>query len=45
MIEGIIFAVVGLFLGAGGTVVYERQQTKNGKVKADKEIAQAKIKA
>jgi len=45
MVEAIIAAVVGLFAGVGGTVVYERQQATNGKHKAEKEIANAKSKA
>lgn len=45
MIEGIIAAAIGLLAGAGGTVVYSRQQQANGKHKAEKEIASAKSKA
>lgn len=45
MIEGIIAAIVGLFVGAGGTVAYERQRGVQGKVKAEKELAHAKAKA
>jgi ribonuclease Y len=45
MIEGIIAAIIGLFAGAGGTVVYERQKRAGGKHKADQTIAEAKTKA
>ena len=45
MIEAIIAAILGVVFGAGGTVVYERQQVKNGKAKAEKELASAKTKA
>ncbi len=45
MIEGIIVAVVALFAGAGGTVLYERQKGTSGKLKADHTIAEAKTKA
>ncbi|MDB5178025.1 MAG: rny, Ribonuclease [Candidatus Saccharibacteria bacterium] len=45
MIEGIIAAVIGVLAGAGGTVVYSRQQQANGKHKAEKELASAKSKA
>ncbi|MDB5165681.1 MAG: rny, Ribonuclease [Candidatus Saccharibacteria bacterium] len=45
MIEGIIAAIIGLLAGAGGTVVYSRQQQANGKHKAEKELASAKSKA
>ena len=45
MIEGIIAAVIGLLAGAGGTVVYSRQQQTNGKQKAEKELAKAQTKA
>lgn len=45
MIEGILAAVVGVVFGVGGTVVYERRRTLNGKNKAEKEIASAKTKA
>lgn len=45
MVEAIIAVIVGLLAGAGGTVVYERQQSARGKVKADKEIAKAHTKA
>ena len=45
MIEGIIAAVVGIILGAGGTVAYDRQQVKSGKSKVEKELAHAKTQA
>ncbi|HEU0266299.1 MAG TPA: ribonuclease Y [Candidatus Saccharimonadaceae bacterium] len=45
VVEAIIAVIVGLFVGAGGTVVYERQQGVRGKAKADKEIASAQTKA
>lgn len=45
MIEGIIAAIVGAILGAGGTVVYEKRRLADGKNKAEKEIANAQIKA
>jgi len=45
MVEGIIAAVIGLFAGVGGTVVYERRRRTGGKHKADQLIADAKTKA
>lgn len=45
MIEGIIAAIVGVLLGAGGTIVYSKQQTTRGKAKAEKELTDAKNKA
>ena len=45
MIEGIIAAVIGIFAGAGGTIVYDRQKRAGGKHKADQTIADAKTKA
>lgn len=45
MIGAIIAVIVGAFFGVGGTVVYSRQQTTNGKHKAEKELASAKNKA
>lgn len=45
MIEGIIAALLGVFFGVGGTVAYERRRMNQGKSKAEKEIANAKIKA
>ncbi len=44
MIEGII-AVVAVFIGVGGTVVYERRRQTGGHIKAEREIAEAKTKA
>ena len=45
MIEGIIAAIIGAFVGVGGTVVYEKQRSLGGKHKADKTIADAKTKS
>lgn len=45
MIEGIIAALVGIFAGVGGTVVYDRRRTTNGKIQTEKELAAAKTKA
>jgi ribonuclease Y len=45
MIEGLIAAVLGVVFGVGGTVVYEKRRVADGKNKAEKEIAHAKIKA
>jgi len=45
MIEGIVAAIIGVLLGAGGTVVYEKRRQAGGKIKADKLIAQATTKA
>ena len=45
MIEGLIAAILGAILGVGGTVVYEKRRVASGKSQAEKEIAQAKIKA
>lgn len=45
MIEGIIAAVIGVLAGAGGTVVYSRQQQASGKHKVEKELTSAKSKA
>lgn len=45
MIEGIIAALIGAFVGVGGTVVYEKRRSLDGKKKADKTIADAKIKS
>jgi ribonuclease Y len=45
MIEGLIAAVLGVVFGVGGTVVYEKRRTLDGKNKAEKEVANAKIKA
>lgn len=45
MVEGIIAAILGVVFGVGGTVVYEKRRTLDGKNKAEKEIAAAKVKA
>ena len=45
MIEGIIAAVVGAFLGVGGTVTYSRNRVTNSKNKADQALAKAQEKA
>ena len=45
MIEGIIAAVIGILAGVGGTTVYTRNRTANGKHKADQAIIDAKNKA
>jgi ribonuclease Y len=45
MIEGIIAAIIGAILGAGGTVVYEKRRLADGRNKAEKEIANAQIQA
>ncbi len=45
MVEGIIAAVIGVFAGVGGTVVYARQRRIGGKHKSDQIIAEAKTKA
>jgi ribonuclease Y len=45
MIEGIIAAVLGVVFGVGGTFAYEKRRVADGKNKAEKEIAAAKIKA
>ncbi|MET0980283.1 MAG: ribonuclease Y [Candidatus Saccharimonadales bacterium] len=45
MIEGIIAAIIGAIFGVGGTVVYEKRRLADGRNKAEKEIANAKIKA
>jgi len=44
MIEGII-AVIAVFVGVGGTVLYEKRRQTDGKLRAEKEIASAKTKA
>lgn len=44
MIEGII-AVIAVLAGIGGTVVYEKSRQTGGKIKIDKELASAKLKA
>ena len=45
MIEGIIAAVAGIFLGAGGKYAYDTQRKTNAKTKAEKELARAEQKA
>lgn len=45
MIEGLIAAVIGLAVGAGGTVAYERRRTASAKDSAERQIAEAKSKA
>ncbi|HRN90207.1 MAG TPA: ribonuclease Y [Candidatus Saccharibacteria bacterium] len=45
MLEGIIAAIVGAFIGVGGTTVYVRQRHAVSKSKLDKEVANAKTKA
>ena len=45
MVEGIIAAVVGILLGAGGHYTYEKKRVADGKTKAEKEIANAQKKA
>jgi hypothetical protein len=45
MIEGIIATILGALFGIGGTVAYEKRRVAEGKSKAEKEIAAAKIKA
>lgn len=44
MIEAII-AIVGVLLGVGGKVTYDRQQKNSAKTKVEKEITDAKAKA
>lgn len=45
MVEGIIAAIIGLFAGAGGAVVYGRQRGNNTKLKLEKQLAAAQSKA
>jgi ribonuclease Y len=45
MIEGLIAAIIGVVFGVGGTVVYDKRRTLDGKNNAEKEIAAAKVKA
>ncbi len=45
MIEGIIAAIIGVLLGASGTVAYEKRRSAIGKSAADKAILDAKTKA
>ena len=45
MLEGLLAALIGALLGAGGTVVYEKRRIADGKNNAEKELAQASAKA
>ncbi len=45
MVEAIIALIAGAVFGAGGTVVYSKQQSAKGKQKAEKELANAKREA
>jgi ribonuclease Y len=45
MLEGIIAAIIGAVLGVGGAVTYEKRKSVAGKHKAEKTIADAKIKS
>ena len=45
MLEGIIAAVIGVLAGVGGKFAYDKQQSLEGKHKADKTISDAKAKA
>lgn len=45
MVEAIIAAVIGAFVGIGGTAAYSRSRAIGGKHKADQAIAEAKTKA
>lgn len=45
MLEGLLAAMIGALLGAGGTAVYEKRRLTAGKAAAEKEIAQATAKA
>jgi len=45
MVEAIVAAIIGLFAGAGGTVVYTRTKVAGGKHKADQLLADAKHKS
>ena len=45
MIEAIIAAVIGAFVGIGGTVIYEKRRLAAGKNAASKELAEAKAQA
>ncbi len=45
MIEGLVAAALGVIFGVGGTVVYEKRRTLEGKNKAEKEVAAAHRKA
>ncbi len=45
MIEGIIAALIGIFVGAGGTYAYDKSRSTGGKHKAEKLISEAKTKS
>jgi len=45
MLIGIIAAIAGVLLGAGGTYVYDKRRSTLGKHKADKYLADAKTKS
>jgi len=45
MIEGIVALIIGAIAGASSAVVYEKRRRTGGKLKAEKEIANAKTKA
>jgi ribonuclease Y len=45
MVEGIIAAIIGAFVGVGGTTIYVRKQHATSKSKLDKEVAAAKTKS
>jgi len=45
MIESIIAVIIGALVGVGGTAVYEKRRQTGGKIKAEKELVSAKIKA
>lgn len=45
MIESIIVALIGAFVGVAGANVYEKQRKNGIKIKADKELVQAQTKA
>lgn len=45
MIEGIIAAVVGVVLGASGTIAYNKNKVENSKQKADQALAKAQKEA
>lgn len=45
MLEGLITAIIGVVLGVGGALAYDRRRGLEGKSKAEKEIAAAKTKA
>lgn len=45
MAETVIAAIFGVIFGVGGTILYDKRRTLNGKNKVEKEIAAAKNKA